>query len=206
MNKDQAKTLNQDLGKHLMSRIQKEGEFMMTIFVISGKETRVVSGFDPNSSDTKRVVAEFSRHLGQKYNADCIAITAESFVSTIEDASKEEMEDLQRYREKHGTMEGHPLCKEAVFVCTEYGSGSIMSIFPFERNENEDVVEAGKPQVMEDDGLALDGTLTKLLSPKKRLDIPEQVLQRFEQDIDVPVIPTDMLGIYIAPAASKARN
>lgn len=205
MNKHDAKKLGKDLSRNMMDKISKEQGLPMSVFIISGDKTRVVSDFDPNSSDQKLVAAEVSRFLARKYKADCVVICAESFYSSMQTANKEEVEDLERYRQTHGTMEGHPLCQEAVFLSIEYEGGSDFQIYPFKRNDKGDVIEFSDPVFMGDEG-SLDGILSGLKNPEKRIPIPDSELNKFEETVGVAVIPTSALGVYLAPAASNTPS
>lgn len=200
MQKREAAKLSQDLSKSLVQKIQKEGRLDMTVFVISGDQARIITGFDPNSSKQKEVAAEISRFLAKKYRADCIAICAESFYADIEHASKQEQAEFEQYRQSRGTMQGHPLCKEAVFVSVDFKVGATFHVYPFERDDRGAVVSMGEPITKE--GAMIDGVLANLMAPEKRVSIPDEVLAAMESEIQIPIISTESLGIYVAPAAS----
>lgn len=195
MERPEAEKMGDELSKFMVNLIREHGSLDMTILVVSGDKTRAIRGFDANSHQQKALIAELARYLAQKHKADSVILSCESFTAHSEAASKEDMEDINRYRETHGTLEGHPLTVEAVFLYIEMPNDSVVRCYPFTRKDNGDVDEVQKPIVFPE-GSEMDGTLCRMLDPKKRWDIPDEVLAEMEKKV-VEVISTKKLGIYI---------
>lgn len=204
MKRPDAEKLGDDLSKYLIEGIKKDGSIEMTIFVVSGEKTRAIKGFDANSGNQKAMIAELARHLSKKYKANSIILSCESFTACAENATVEDMKDLERYRQTHGTMEGHPLTREAVFLAVEIPDDTVIRCYPFERDEQGKVNKIGTPMTFPEGG-ALDGVLCKMMSPEKRYNIPGEILDEMEK-LTVEVIPTKRLGLYMDVAHSPTMH
>lgn len=194
MKKPEAEKLGDDLSRYMIDQIREHGGIEMELYVISGDKTRVLRGFDANSSQQKMLVAELARYLAKKHRAESVVLSCESFTATAEAASEEQLEDLARYREKHGTMEGHPLTVEAIFLAIEIPGQTIVRCYPFKRDEEGAVTEVLDPTSFPE-GTSMSGTLQNLMSTEKNLPVPDSVLAEMEQAV-VEIIPTKRLGLY----------
>lgn len=196
MKRPEAEKLGDNLSKYMIDHIREHGDLEMTIHVISGDKTRVLKGFDPNSGNQKALMAELARYLAKKHRAESIVLSCESFTAHSEKASVDELNDLQAYREKNGTIEGHPLTFEALFLAIEIRSDMIVRCYPFIRDENGAVNEVKDP-IPFPEGAAMDGTLVNMLDPTKKMPVPDEVLAEMESKL-VEVIPTKALGVFIS--------
>lgn len=195
MKRPEAEKLGDTLSKYMIDHIREHGGLEMTIHVISGNKTRVLKGFDPNSGNQKALVAELARYLAKKHRAESIVLSCESFTAQADEASADEMNDLQAYRAKHGTIEGHPLTVEAVFLAIEIPNDMIVRCYPFTRDESGAVNEVKDPMSFPE-GAKMDGTLVNMLDPTKKIPVPDEVLEKMESEV-VEIIPTKAMGIYI---------
>lgn len=192
MKRSEAEKLGDALSKHLIEHIKEHGNLDMGVHVMCGDKIRALKGFDPNSGQQKAVVAELARFLSRKYKAECIILSAESYAAASE-ASTEDLKDLNRYREEHGTIEGHPLTREAVFLVIETPEFDVVRCYPFTRDEDGNVDKILDPMVFPDEG-KMDGTLANMMKPEKRLDVPDSVLAEMEK-VAVDVIASKAMGI-----------
>lgn len=204
MKRSEAEKLGDNLSKHLIETIKKDGSIEMTIFVVSGEKARIIKGFDANSQNQKILVAELVRYLSHKYRADSVILSFESFTACSEQATPEDMADLERYRQTHGTMEGHPLTREAVFLGIEMPNDAVIRCYPFNRDDQGKVSTIGDPITFPEGG-ALDGVLCRMMDQEKKLEIPDEVFEDMEKKT-VELIPTKRLGLYMDVAYSPTRH
>lgn len=194
MKKAEADKLGDDLSKYMIDRIRKDGALDMALYVISGANTRVIRGFDANSSQQKDLIAELARYLAKKHKAESVVLSCESFTAQSDRASPEDMKELEEYRQKHGTLEGHPLTVEAVFLSIEIPNNTVVRCYPFTRDDNDEVEKVLDP-IDFGEGTSMDGKLCNIMKPEKRIPVPDEMLAEMEK-ATVEIIPTKNLGLY----------
>jgi len=194
MKKSEAKKLGDDLSKYMMAKIRDHGSIEMMVYIISGHNTRVLKGFDANSHEQKSLVAELARYLSKKHSAESVIFSCESFVSYQDKSPDKNVIDVNDYRQKHGTIEGHPLTSEAVFLSIEIPGSTIVRCYPFNRDEKGAIEDFQEPIEFPEDA-SLDGTLSGLMNSEKRLEVPDEILSEMEKSA-VEIIPTKTLGIF----------
>lgn len=115
------------------------------------------------------------------------------------------MQDLYKYRDENGTMEGHRLCREAIMVQVEFKDGVLIRLIPFTRDEQDNVDSFDAPRDLPEDTMSL-GRMSNFMKPEKNMDIPDEILEEVEASAGFKVVPTKTIGIHISGSPSQSYN